>query len=46
VWTPTEASWINLIEAQFGLQKRFTMVHTDDLTHAGLIFGAARAKLN
>ncbi|PYV19464.1 MAG: hypothetical protein DMG21_01545 [Acidobacteria bacterium] len=34
VWTPTEASWINLIEAQFGVLKRFTLAHTDDPTHA------------
>lgn len=34
VWTPTEASWINLIEAQFGVLKRFTVTHTDDPTHA------------
>jgi len=34
VWTPTEASWINLIEAQFGILKRFTLTHTDDPTHA------------
>jgi len=25
VWTPTEASWLNLIEAQFGVLKRFTL---------------------
>ena len=34
VWTPTEASWINLIEAQFGVLKRFTVAHTRDPTHA------------
>ncbi len=34
VWTPTEASWINLIEAQFGVLKRFTLTDTDDSTHA------------
>jgi len=33
VWTPTEASWLNLIEAQFGVLKRFTLANTDDLTH-------------
>jgi transposase len=33
VWTPTEASWLNLIEAQFGVLKRFTLAHTDDPTH-------------
>jgi len=25
VWTPTEASWLNLIEAHFGVLKRFTL---------------------
>ena len=34
IWTPTEASWLNLIEAQFGVLKRFTVTNTDDLTHA------------
>lgn len=34
VWTPTEASWLNLIEAQFGILKRFTLAHTDDPRHA------------
>lgn len=34
VWTPREASWLNLIEAQFGVLKRFTVAHTDDPTHA------------
>lgn len=34
VWTPTDASWINLIEAQFGVLKRFTLAHTDDPIHA------------
>jgi hypothetical protein len=33
-WTPTEASWLNLIEAQFGVLKRFTLAHTDDRSHA------------
>lgn len=33
VWTPTESSWLNLIEAQFGVLKRFTMTSTDDRTH-------------
>jgi transposase len=32
-WTPTQASWLNLIEAQFGILKRFTMAHTDDPSH-------------
>jgi len=31
--TPTEASWLNLIEAQFGVLKRFTLANTDDPTH-------------
>jgi hypothetical protein len=34
VWTPTESSWLNLIEAQFGVLKRFTLMNTDDRTHA------------
>jgi transposase len=34
VWTPTESSWLNLIEAQFGVLKRFTLTNTDDRTHA------------
>lgn len=33
VWTPTNSSWLNLIEAQFGVLKRFTMTNTDDRTH-------------
>ena len=33
VWTPTEASWLNLIEAQFGVLKRFTLANTDDREH-------------
>jgi len=33
VWTPTQSSWLNLIEAQFGVLKRFTMTDTDDRTH-------------
>ena len=33
VWTPTEASWLNLIEAHFGVLKRFPLTNTDDLTH-------------
>ncbi len=32
-WTPTEASWLNLIEAQFGVLKRFTVDNTDDDSH-------------
>lgn len=34
VWTPTEASWLNLIEAHFGVLRRFTVANTDDPTHA------------
>src|SRR5207302_274488 len=30
VCTPTEACWLNLIEAQFGVLKRFTLANTDD----------------
>ena len=33
VWTPTQSSWLNLIEAQFGVLKRFTLANTDDLDH-------------
>jgi hypothetical protein len=33
VWTPPEASWLNLIEAQFGVLKRFALTNTDDLSH-------------
>jgi transposase len=33
VFTPTEASWLNLIEAQFGVLKRFTLANTDDASH-------------
>ena len=28
--TPTEASWLNLIEAQFGVLQKFTLANTDD----------------
>jgi hypothetical protein len=31
--TPTEASWLNLIEAQFGVLKKFTLANTDDADH-------------
>jgi hypothetical protein len=31
--TPTEAWWLNLIEAQFGVLKRFALANTDDPTH-------------
>ena len=34
VYAPTEASWINVIEARFGVLKRFRLTHTDDLTHS------------
>lgn len=33
VFTPTDASWLNLIEAQFGVLKRFTLSDTDDPSH-------------
>lgn len=33
VFTPTDASWLNLIEAQLGVLKRFTLTDTDDPTH-------------
>jgi len=33
VYTPTEASWLNLIEPQFGVTKRFTLTGTDDPDH-------------
>lgn len=33
VWTPTESSWLNLIEAHFGVLGRFTLANTDDLDH-------------
>ncbi len=33
VWTPTQFSWPNLIEAPFGVLKRFTMTDTDDRSH-------------
>ena len=33
VWTPTEASWLNLIEAQFSVLKRFVLADTDDTEH-------------
>jgi hypothetical protein len=34
VFTATDASWMNLIEAQFGVLKRFTLTDTDDRSHA------------
>jgi transposase len=34
VYIPTNASWLNLIEAQFGVLRRFTLANTDDPTHA------------
>jgi hypothetical protein len=34
VFTATDASWMNLIEAQFGVLTRFTLADTDDRTHA------------
>jgi hypothetical protein len=33
VYTPTNASWLNLIEPQFGVTKRFTLTNTDDPDH-------------
>jgi len=33
VYTPTEASWLNLIEPQFGVTKRSTLTDTDDRSH-------------
>lgn len=33
VFTPTQASWLNLIEAHFGVLRRFTLANTDDLDH-------------
>jgi hypothetical protein len=32
-FTPTDASWLNLIEPHFGVLKRFTLANTDDLDH-------------
>jgi len=33
VYTPTEASWLNAIEAHFGVTKRATLVGSDDRDH-------------
>ena len=33
VFTPTNASWLNLIEPQFGVLQRRTLADTDDPTH-------------
>jgi hypothetical protein len=33
VWTPTEASWLNAIEAHFGVTKRATLTGSDDREH-------------
>ena len=33
VWTPTEASWLNAIEAHFGVTKRATLTGSDDRDH-------------
>jgi hypothetical protein len=33
VWTPTEASWLNAIEAHFGVLKRATLTGSDDPDH-------------
>lgn len=33
VWTPTEASWLNLIEPHFGPMKKFLLDNSDDPDH-------------
>ena len=33
VWTPTYASWLNVIEPHFGVMKRFTINGSDDPDH-------------
>lgn len=33
VFTPTEASWLNLIEPHFGVLRRATLVGSDDRDH-------------
>jgi hypothetical protein len=33
VWTPTDTSWLNAIEAHFGVTKRATLTGSDDLDH-------------
>jgi hypothetical protein len=33
LWTPTKASWLNQIEAQFGMLRRFTVANTDGPNH-------------
>jgi hypothetical protein len=33
VFTATDASWMNLTVAQFGVLKRFTLTDTDDPSH-------------
>jgi len=33
VWTPTYSSWLNAIEAHFGVMKRFTLNNSDDRDH-------------
>jgi hypothetical protein len=33
VYTPTEASWLNAIEAHFGVTKRATLTGSDDVDH-------------
>jgi DDE superfamily endonuclease len=35
VWTPTEASWLNAIEAHFGVTKRATLIGTMSRAGAG-----------
>jgi hypothetical protein len=34
VWTPTDASWLNLIEPHFGVLKRYVLADTDDAEHS------------
>jgi len=33
VWTPTEASWLNVIEPHFGVMGRFVLSGSDDTEH-------------
>jgi hypothetical protein len=33
VWTPTDASWLNAIEAHFGVTKRAILTGSDDRDH-------------
>ena len=34
VWTPVQASWLNLIEPHFGPMKKFVLSNSDDPDHA------------